>query len=306
MRRYYSSEDGYIEKIQWEPSCWINIECPDEDDISFLREQLDVPQSFIDSVGDENERPRFDREDGWLLTILRIPHRPIGKSDKYTTLTFGILTKDDTVVTVCQEQTEMLDDYISYTRKRRINVSNHPDFILRLIYSSTYWYQLYLKDINLTLTENANALSHSVTNEDLYTFMDLQKSLVYFNTSLRGNNILVQRIDKMFNEDCDPELLEDVEIEVEQALNTVDIYIEILDSTMDTLASVISNNVNQIMKKMTSVSIILMLPTLIASFYGMNVAVAFGGSQYAFWGIILFSIALAVLIYIWLKKINWI
>lgn len=306
MRRYYKSDEGYVETLRWQPSCWINIERPDADDMDFLRKELSVPQSFIDSVADEDERPRFDREDGWQLTILRIPHHNKTDNDSYTTLTFGVLTKDEIAVTICHQKTEMIEDYISYSQRRKITVANHPDFILRLIHSSAYWYQTYLKEINNSITENATELSHSVRNEDLYKLMDLQKSLVYFNTSLQGNNILMERLDKMFADNCDPELFDDVEIELQQALNTVNVYIDILDSTMDTLASVISNNVNQIMKKMTSVSIILMLPTLIASFYGMNVAVAFGNKPMAFWGIVVFSLGLAIVIYLWLKKINWI
>lgn len=306
MKRYYTSDDGYIEHDTWQPECWINIECPTVSDFDYLRTRMGVPETFLESVTDPDERPRFDREDDWLLTILRIPTRLADDpQSKYTTLTLGIITKDDIIVTICHEKTEMLDDYIEYTRHKHIKVESRPDFILRLVFSATYWYQRYLQEINNTAADAAGTPERGVRNDDLFTLMHQQKALVYFNTSLRGNEILVERIDKMFEDDCDPELLEDVQIELQQALNTVDVYIDILESTADTLASVISNNVNQIMKRMTSVSIILMLPTLIASFYGMNVAVAFGQSPYAFWGIIIFSMVFAAIIYLWLRKIKW-
>ena len=235
-----------------------------------------MPESFLESAADEDERPRFDHEDDWLLTILRIPRKNGSDPDIYDTVTLAVITKNDLLITISHSKTEMIDDFISHSRRRHIMEVNKPDFILRLIYSAAYWYLNYLKEINRTVSRSVTDLRSSVRNEDLYNMMKLQESLVYFNTSLKGNTTLVERINKMFADNCDPELLEDVEIELQQAQNTVNIYIEILDSTMNTLSSVISNNVNEIMKKMTSVSIILMLPTLIASFYGMNVAVAFG------------------------------
>lgn len=306
MRKYYSSENGYVEKSEWEPECWINVECPDSGDFEFLLQTLHVPESFLESAADEDERPRFDHEDDWLLTILRIPRKNGSDPDIYDTVTLAVITKNDLLITISHSKTEMIDDFISHSRRRHIMEVNKPDFILRLIYSAAYWYLNYLKEINRTVSRSVTDLRSSVRNEDLYNMMKLQESLVYFNTSLKGNTTLVERINKMFADNCDPELLEDVEIELQQAQNTVNIYIEILDSTMNTLSSVISNNVNEIMKKMTSVSIILMLPTLIASFYGMNVTVAFGSDPAAFWEIIGFSMALALMIYLWLRKIKWI
>ena len=306
MRKYYSSENGYVEKSEWEPECWINVECPDSGDFEFLLQTLHVPESFLESAADEDERPRFDHEDDWLLTILRIPRKNGSDPDIYDTVTLAVITKNDLLITISHNKTEMIDDFISHSRRRHIMEVNKPDFILRLIYSAAYWYLNYLKEINRTVSRSVTDLRSSVRNEDLYNMMKLQESLVYFNTSLKGNTTLVERINKMFADNCDPELLEDVEIELQQAQNTVNIYIEILDSTMNTLSSVISNNVNEIMKKMTSVSIILMLPTLIASFYGMNVTVAFGSDPAAFWEIIGFSMALALMIYLWLRKIKWI
>lgn len=305
MRKFYKSENGYIEYNDWEPECWINIECPDEEDYIFLSEELGVPKSFLDSAADVDERPRFDHENGWLLTILRIPSYNPDSQEKYTTLTFAVITKDDLIITISRQQTEMLDSFIEHTRRKHIMDVSKPDFLLHLIYMATFWYLKYLKEINNTVSSSIGDLKKSVRNDDLYEMMQLQKSLVYFDTALRGNTTLVERLNKVFQDNCNDELLEDVEIELQQAQNTVDVYIEILDSTMDMLASVISNNVNEIMKKMTSVSIILMLPTLIASFYGMNVAVAFGDSAIAFWCIIGLSVAISLAIFWWLKRIRW-
>lgn len=305
MRRFYKSENGYIEKDDWQPECWINIECPDSNDMDYLSHQLGVPMSFLESAADNDERPRFDHEDGWLLTIIRIPAYNPDSSELYTTLTLAVITKEDLIITICDNHSAMIDDFIEHTRRKHIIDVNKPDFLLHLIYSATFWFLKYLKEINGTVSSSVIELKNSVRNEDLYRMMQLQNSLVYFNTALSGNATLVERIDKIFEDDCDAALLEDVKIELQQAQNTVNVYTEILDSTMDMLASVISNNVNDIMKKMTSVSIILMLPTLIASFYGMNVAVAFGDARLAFWCIIGASVAIAFIIFWWLKRIRW-
>lgn len=305
MRRYFAGEDGYIEKDEWQPEYWINVERPDDADIAFLRGELGVPESFLESATDADERPRFDREGDWRLTIIRIPRKSVDAGDAYSTLPLGVITKEGVLITLCRERAEMLDDFVEHSQKRHTIVGTKPDFILHLVFSATYWYQNYLREISATVADTVKMARRSVANEDLYRFTHLQTSLVWFNTSLRGNTMLVDRLNNMFVDDCDPELLDDVEIELAQAQNTVDVYIEILDSTMDTLASVVSNNVNQIMKRMTSVSIILMLPTLIASFYGMNVAVALGSNPYAFWIIIAFSLALALGIYLILRRTDW-
>lgn len=306
MRKFYTSNNGFIEIDDWHQKCWINVEAPNEDDIRFITDELEVPQSFLDDIFDDDERPRFDKENNWLLTILRIPVHVEADTNVYSTVTMGVVTQDNLIVTICKKQTNMWDEFITHTRKRHISVDTSPDFILHLIYTSTSWYLKYLKEISNSVSYSIRYLKKSVRNEDLISLMTLQKSLVYFNTSIRGNSTLVDRLNKLFADDCDPDLLEDVDIELQQAQNTVNVYMEILDSTTDTLASLISNNVNQIMKKMTSVSIILMLPTLIASFYGMNVAVAYANSKFAFAGIIIFSIALALIIYFILRKIKWI
>lgn len=305
MIRFYACDNGFVEQDERGPHFWINVECPTSADRDFLLGELGLPESFLDNIADEDERPRFEREDGWLLTIIRLPVKGGEDFYSYTTVPMGIITKDEVVVSVCHSKTEMIPDFIDHTRKRHIKIDNHPDFILRLIYSSTYWYLRYLKMINTTVADSMGDLEKSVTNKDLLNLMKLQNALVFFNTSLKGNSMLIERLDKEFSDSPDADLTEDVEIELQQADNTVSVYMEILDSATDTFASIVSNNVNQIMKKMTTVSIILMIPTLIASFYGMNVSVAFGNWPSAFWLIICFSFALSILIYLLLRRTKW-
>lgn len=305
MIKFYScEEEGIVEREQWDPHYWINVEAPDEADREMLG-KLGVPESFMENLADMDERPRFEREDGWLLTIVRIPHNNRSDRLSFTTMPLGIMTKGEIIITVCAISSELIPDFIDHCNRRHISVDNQPDFVLRIIFASTYWFLTYLKDINNTMEEYTHSLIKGVSNDILLNLMELQKSLVYFNTSLQGNSMLIQRLDKVFEADCDADLVEDVEIELSQATNTVNVYMEILSNSMDTFASVISNNVNNVMKTMTSVSLILMIPTLVASFYGMNVNVWFGTAPQAFLFIILFSFAVSGLAWHLLHRKGW-
>ena len=210
-------------------------------------------------------------------------------------------------MSVCYHNTDLLPDFIEHTRRKGIVVRNKLDLIFRLIYSSAVWFLKYLKQINIDISAAEKELERSIRNEDLLRLMRLQKTLVYFNTSIRGNEVMIGKLRTIFQDTdyLDTELVEDVIIELKQALNTVNIYSDILTGTMDAFASIISNNVNTIMKRMTSLSIVLMLPTLIASFYGMNVDIHLEEVPFAFALIVLFSIGLSTLAFVIFRKIKW-
>ena len=307
MRTYLYSESGYVEKAEWIPNCWVNVECPDENDFDFLTGTLKVPESFLEDIADTDERPRTETEGNWLLTILRIPMQSNQNGVPFITVPIGIITNEEIIVSVCYHRTELISDFIQHTRRKGIAVNNKLDFILRILYSSAEWYLKYLKHIYNAVTNAEKQLEKSIRNEDLLQLMKLQKTLVYFNTSIRGNEIMVGRLKNLFQSTgyLNKDLLEDVVIELKQAYNTVNIYSDILTGTMDTFASVISNNVNSIMKRMTSLSITLMIPTLIASFYGMNVEVFGKSIPHAFLLIIILSATLSTLTFVWFRKIKW-
>ena len=307
MRKYLYSENGFTEKAEWQPNCWVNVECPDNDDFKFLTEELKVPESFLEDIADVDERPRTETEDNWLLTILRIPMQSNQRGVPFITVPIGIITNNEIIISVCYYNTDLLPDFIEHTRRKGIIVRNKLDLILRLIYSSAVWFLKYLKQINLDISAAEKELERSIRNEDLLRLMRLQKTLVYFNTSIRGNEVMIGKLKTIFQDTdyLDKELVEDVIIELKQALNTVNIYSDILTGTMDAFASIISNNVNTIMKRMTSLSIVLMLPTLIASFYGMNVDIHLEEVPFAFSLIVLFSIGLSTLAFVIFRKIKW-
>lgn len=305
MKAFFVNDNGFVERDEWSPHCWVNVECPDQEDVRFMLDDLHVPESFLESVSDADERPRIEHEGEWRLTILRIPLRLEGDEMPYGTVPIGIITNNEVLLTVCYRFTEMVNDFIDHTRCKGIAVDTEPDFILRILYSSAYWYLRYLKDINNHVTVDEKRLEKSIKNEDLLYMLGIQRTLVFFNTSIQGNETLIGRIRRVYGDRYDPDLLEDVEIELRQADNTVRIYSDILESTMDSFSSIISNNVNAIMKKMTAVSIVLMVPTLIASFYGMNVQIAYGNHPYVFWMIIGCSMLLSCILYVFLRKIRW-
>ena len=296
MRTYLYSEAGFIEKSQWMPNSWVNVECPDDNDFDFLTQELKVPESFLEDIADADERPRTETEGNWLLTILRIPMQSSQHGIPFITVPIGIITNNEIIVSVCYHKTELISDFIQHTRRKGIVVNNKLDLILRMIYSSAVWFLKYLKQINNDVANAEKELEKSIRNEDLLRLMKLQKTLVYFNTSIRGNEVMIGRLKNIFQDTdyLDMELLEDVNI-----------YSDILTGTMDAFASIISNNVNAIMKRMTSLSITLMIPTLIASFYGMNVDIHLEGFPYAFIFIILISVILSAGTFIWFRKIKW-
>ena len=309
MRRFLKCDlpEGIVETADWEPNCWVNVESPDETDLALLLDHFQIPRDFLEASEDPDERPRMETDGDWTLTIIRIPIHIAGhrQACPYTTVPMGIIVKGEIVVTVCKHRTSLVPDFINHTRQRQIRMDTEPDFILRLIYSSTYWFLRYLKEINDHVTHSTTALRSSISNDQLVGLMDTQKALVYFTTSIKGNELLIDRVQNVYGAQIDNELLENVRVEIRQASNTVDVYNNILSGVMDSFASIISNNVNDIMRKMTGVSIVLMLPTLIASFYGMNVAIRFGDSPYAFLFIILGSFTLSIVLYFILKKIHW-
>ncbi|MDD6209257.1 MAG: magnesium transporter CorA family protein [Bacteroidales bacterium] len=307
MRTYLYAENGFVEKSEWSPNCWINVEVPTEEDIHFLTSDLKVPESFLTDIEDIDERPRIELEDGWMLTILRIPLRSDENGIPFITIPLGIITKGDIFVTVCHFNTEVLPDLIRYSQRKNIQVSNSINMTLRLLYSSSVWFLKYLKQLNNQMRMAELELERSIRNEDLHRLMKIEKSMVFFNTSIRGNEVMLSKFRSIIHQakEVDLDLLEDVQIELKQAYITANIYSDILAGTMDAFASIISNNVNIIMKRMTSISIILMVPTLIASFYGMNVFTGLEGNTHAFIAIIIVSVLFSASAFYVFRKIKW-
>ena len=272
MRTYWNTTGGLSQLSEWQPNCWIQVTCPTEDDQRELEEQFGIPDYFISDISDTDERARYEYDDGWMLIILRIPYvKEIRSRTPYTTVPLGIIHKRDVTITVCYYETNMMIDFVSYQQKRGVGFTDYVDMIFRLFYSSAVWYLKRLKQINSLIDKAKRNLDKNVNNESLIGQSRLQDSLTYFTTSIRGNETLLSKLKfKLQIDELDADLIEDVGIEMTQARETTNIYSDILESTMDTYSSIINNNMNTAMKTLTSVSILMMFPTLIASLFGMN------------------------------------
>ena len=299
MRTYWNTNKGLKQIGEWEPNCWIQVTCPTEDDQRLLEEEFKIPDYFLSDISDNDERARYEYDDGWMLIILRIPFvKEIRSRTPYTTVPLGIIHKRDVTITVCFHETNMMIDVVSYQQKRGEGFTDYVDMIFRLFLSSAVWYQKRLKQINSLIEKAKRNLDREVNNESLIGLSRLQDSLTYFITSIRGNeNLLAKLKFKLQVDELDADLIEDVNIEMSQARETTNIYSDILESTMDTYSSIINNNMNTVMRTLTSVSIILMFPTLIASIFGMNLINGMESNRFGF----LIAIVVSVLI----SGISW-
>ena len=272
MKTYWNFNGNLNAISEWQPNCWIQVTCPTEQDQQELQERFQIPDYFLSDIADTDERARYEYGDGWMLIILRIPYvKEVRSRTPYTTVPLGIIHKRDVTITVCNFETNMMIDFVSYQQKRGEGFTDYVDMIFRLFLSSAVWYLKRLKQINALIEKSKKNLDKEVNNESLIGLSRLQDSLTYFVTSIRGNeNLLAKLKFKLQVDELDADLIEDVNIEMSQARETTSIYSDILESTMDTYSSIINNNMNTVMRTLTSVSIIMMLPTLVSSLFGMN------------------------------------
>ena len=297
MKTYWNTQGGLSQLSEWQPNCWIQVTCPTEEDQQMLEEKFNIPDYFLSDISDTDERARNEYDDGWMLIILRIPYvKEVRSRTPYTTVPLGIIHKRDVTITVCYYETNMMIDFVSYQQKRGEGFTDYVDMIFRLFLSSAVWYLKRLKQISMLIDKAKRNLDREVNNESLIGLSRLQDSLTYFNTSIRGNETLLSKLKfKLQIDELDADLIEDVNIEMTQARETTSIYSNILESTMDTYQSIINNNMNTIMRTLTSVTIILMLPTLVASFFGMNLVNGMETSPLGFIVAIVISVLISVL-----------
>ena len=294
MKTFWNTQGGLTQLTEWQPNCWIQVTCPTEEDQRELEEKFNIPDYFMSDISDTDERARYEYDDGWMLIILRIPYvKEIRSRTPYTTVPLGIIHKRDVTITVCYYETNMMIDFVSYQQKRNEGFTDYVDMIFRLFLSSAVWYLKRLKQISMLIDKAKRNLDREVNNESLIGLSRLQDSLTYFQTSIRGNENLLQKLKfKLQIDELDADLIEDVNIEMSQARETTSIYSDILESTMDTYSSIINNNMNTVMRTLTSVTILMMIPTLVTSMFGMNLI---NGMEAKPWGFV-FAIVVSVAI----------
>ena len=303
MKTYWNIEKTLKAIPEWQPNCWIQVTCPTDEDQRELEEKFNIPEYFLSDISDTDERARYEYDDGWMLIILRIPYvKEIRSRTPYTTVPLGIIHKRDVTITVCFYETNMMIDFVSYQQKRGEGFTDYVDMIFRLFLSSAVWYLKRLKQINALIEKAKHNLDHEVNNESLIGLSRLQDSLTFFITSIRGNENLLQKLKfKLQVDELDADLIEDVNIEMTQARETTSIYSDILESTMDTYSSIINNNMNTVMRTLTSVTIIMMSATFIASLYGMNVINGLEENSWGFAITLVMSFAVSALCWVVLR-----
>lgn len=292
MKAFWNIDKNLTAIKEWQPNCWIQVTCPTDEDQQELEQRFNIPDYFLSDISDTDERARYEYDDGWMLIILRIPYvKEVRSRTPYTTVPLGIIHKRDVTITVCYYETNMMIDFVSYQQKRGQGFTDYVDLIFRLFLSSAVWYLKRLKQISLLIEKAKHNLDHGVNNESLIGLSRLQDSLTYFITSIRGNETLLSKLKfKLQVDELDADLIEDVNIEMSQARETTNIYSDILESTMDTYSSIINNNMNTTMRTLTSISIVMMLPTLISSLFGMNLINGMESYPYGFIIAIIISI----------------
>ena len=275
MIRIFKTEDGAMhEKEEMQPGCWIALTNPTASEIIDIADTYQIDPDHLRAPLDEEERSRIEVEDEYTLILVDIPsiEERNGK-DWFVTIPLAIITTKDVLITVCLEETPVLTSFMD-GRVRDFHTFMKTRFILQILYKNATQFLQYLRIIDKKSEVIERKLHQSQKNEELIELLELEKSLVYFTTSLRSNEVVLEkllRIEKIKKYPEDTDLLEDVIVENKQAIEMANIYSGILSGTMDAFASVISNNLNIVMKFLATVTIVLSIPTMIASFYGMNV-----------------------------------
>ena len=306
LQIYKSTETEMTTLDHVEDGAWINLMYPSPEEILYISDNLNIPVDFIRAALDEEERSRIEIEESCTLILIDIPvpNNKLMEGGTYFTVPLGIIIANNNIVTVSLNENFIIKDFIEQKNKSFYTFKK-TRFLLQILYKTSKLYLKDLRTINKTSDKIQSKLHQSLKNQELIQLLELEKSLVYFSTSLKGNEIVLEKIQrlhpfKFYPEDSD--LLEDVIIENRQAIEMANIYSNILSGTMDAYASVISNNLNIVMKFLTSVTILLAIPTMVASFFGMNVDVPFENNPYAFAIIFLMTLFFSTILAITMLK----
>lgn len=313
MIRLYRTAGRTIQKAESldEKNLWIDLIHPTQDEIALISEKFDVDPDLIIAPLDQEERPRLEAYDGQVLVLIGTPQfREEEPQILYNTLPLAIIITERVLITVCLKKSALVDEIIR--SKNPPDINKRTRLVLQLLYNNARQFLTFLTDINKRSNAIEQHLHKSMRNEELIKLLGLEKSLVYFTTTLRSNEIVLEKLlrnylRKIHDEESevtirvlkkyeeDEELLEDVITENKQAMEMGDIYANILSGTMDAFASIISNNLNIVMKFLAMLTIIMAVPTIVTSFFGMNVTLPLQGWPYASLAVIGITVGLMLI-----------
>lgn len=310
MITFYKGNEktGIVEIESAIEGSWVSVVDPSDIEIESIKD-LGIPHDFLTYSLDLDERPRTEKEDdGTTLILIKIPFFEGDNLDvPYSTIPLGIINNEKMVITVCKKHNTILEELLK-SKYKGFSTAKRIRFILRILLLAAAKFLTYLRKINLQVELIEDKLQASMRNKEVLELLKYQKSLVYFETALKSNELMLERLQKtaLFHKyDEDEDLLEDVLTENQQAIEMVAIAENILSSTMDAFASIISNNLNVVMKFLASVTIVLSIPTIVTSYFGMNVSIPFANTNWAYLAIIaLFVVICVVVVYVFLRK-DW-
>ena len=306
MIEYMKVENGKIIVVPESDTAQIvRLVAPDAAELDRVSSMTSAPLDFLSAACDKDERPRFESDEGVNLLVLRVPHEDASSDIPVITVAFGLILTQSHIVSVCSIHSPVWDA-MNAGRSHVPTTDNHLKFLCALFMSIARLYLKHLEFIRNEAKRLEHEIHHSMRNEMLIHMLNLEECLVYFTTSLRGHDPLWPRMKRIPGRELteeEQELIDDVQIEFKQANDLAEIHSNILSGMMDAFASVISNNLNVVMKLLTAITIILMLPTLVASIYGMNVELPFQHSPHAFLITTLISCSLAAMsVILFLRK----
>jgi magnesium transporter len=305
---FKNSPYGLVQLDATAPGTWIHVVNPVNHEIARLRDEFGVPESFIAAALDADELARIDREDDTRLIILLVPYVYADPSDvPYDTVPLGIVVTREYLITVCRKELPFITDF-GVKAAKPVSTAKRNRLVLQLFYATAQTYLAYLRQIDLAVESVQRKLQRSLKNNELLDLLRYQKSLTYFRTGLELNGIMMRRLQKTGIFETypdDEELLEDVLVENAQATEMTKISGDILSQMMDAFASLISNNLNDVMKILAVATIILSIPTVIASLYGMNVPLPGQDVVWSFAVIVLLSLMVsASLLFVFWRR-DW-
>ncbi|GKX68748.1 magnesium transporter CorA family protein [Inconstantimicrobium mannanitabidum] len=301
-----SETNATLEKLNdIKPGCWINLIAPTDEELILVHKKTNIPMESLMAPLDDEETSRIEIEDNHILVIVDIPFTEVEENSlTYDTYPLGIIHTDDYILTICLKNSRILTDFTS-RKIKSFYTFKKSRFILQILNKISSSYLLYLRQIDKKSEMIEKKLQNSMKNRELIQLHCLEKSLVYFSTSLKSNEITLEKMLKLelmqkYNEDKD--ILEDVIIENKQAIEMTEIYSNILASTMDFFASVISNNLNIVMKILACVTILMAIPTIVGGIFGMNVALPLADNPYAFHIIMVITVCICFSVAYFLYK----
>lgn len=317
MIKYYKKIDNAIVEIERpEKDCWINVYPPfDHKRLATLSDAIDIPIDYLLDSIDINERSRFEQDDNVKLIVINTPiendmENSIDNDAFYITVPIGIILTQDYNIIISSAQNKVIDWFFSIAIKH-LSPAEKAMIVLKIFEKNVFYFIQYLNELNKRRYLIEKELMHSSRNTELAKLLNIQKSLVYFVTDLRANELLMMKIQRtnflgIKNDEEKNDYLGDIIIDSSQALEMATVYTNILNGTMDAFGSIISNNLNSVMKRLTSITIILMVPTLIASFYGMNFTnLPLENTAGGFYVIMFLSILISAALYWVFRRIRW-